>query len=116
VTSAPQQSERPAGLIYSVNESPPPLRLAMLGFQYAVMSAIYLILRVIIVRHAHMTEGMAVGLMGIACVGLAIGTALQSLPRGPIGSGFLARPCSPQSFLLLPLWPHQLEACPWFSV
>ena len=30
--------------------------------------------------------------MGIACVGLAIGTLLQALPRGPVGSGFLAPP------------------------
>jgi xanthine permease XanP len=99
VTSVPQHSERPAGLTYSVNESPPPLRLAMLGFQYAVMSAIYLVLVVIIVRHAHVSQPMAVGLMGIACVGLAIGTALQSLHRGPIGSGFLAPPVFSAIFL-----------------
>lgn len=62
MTSAPQQSERPAGLIDSVNESPPPLRLAMLGFQYAVMSAIYLVLVVIIVRDAHVSQSMGVDL------------------------------------------------------
>ena len=37
--------------------------------------------------------------MGVACVGLAIGTVLQGLPRGPIGSGFLAPPVFSAIFL-----------------
>ena len=92
MTAVPEQPERPPNLLYAVNEWPPPLRLALLGFQYAVMAAIYLILVAIILRHAHATQAMSVNSMGIACLGLAIGTILQALPRGPVGSGFLAPP------------------------
>lgn len=90
MSTTAQQSERPPDLIYAVNEWPPPARLAMLGFQYAVMDAMYLVLVVIIVRHAHVSRAVGVNLMGVACIGLAIGAVLQSLPRGPVGSGLLS--------------------------
>ena len=90
--TAADQPARPPNLLYAVDEWPPPLRLGLLCFQYAVMAAIYLILVTIILRHARVSQASSVNAMGVACVGLAIGTALQALPRGPIGSGFLAPP------------------------
>ena len=108
MSSRVQENERPAGLLYAVDEWPPPVRLTMLGFQYAVMSAIYLVLVVIIVRQAHVAQDASVRILGIACVGLAIGTALQSLPRGPIGSGFLAPPVFSAIFLTPSLLAAQL--------
>ena len=83
---------RPPGLIYGVDEWPPPAQLAVLGFQYAVVSAIYLVLVAIIVRHSNADAETSMRVMRIACLGLAIGTVLQALPRGPVGSGFLAPP------------------------
>ncbi|MFO0991842.1 MAG: solute carrier family 23 protein [Hyphomicrobiales bacterium] len=83
---------RPPGLIYGVDEWPPPLQLAITGFQYAVVSSIYLVLVAIIVRHSNADAETSLKVMRIACFGLAIGTALQALPRGPVGSGFLAPP------------------------
>jgi xanthine permease XanP len=83
---------RPPGLIYGVDEWPPPVQLAILGLQYAVASAIYLVLVAIIVRHSNADAETSLRVMRIACVGLAIGTILQALPRGPVGSGFLAPP------------------------
>ena len=85
-----EERKRPPNLVYAVDEWPPPFRLALLGTQYAVMSSIYLVLVVIVLREAHASPNESIHVMGIACVGLAIGTALQALPRGPIGSGFLA--------------------------
>lgn len=73
--------------------------LALLGLQYAIMSAIYLVLVVIILRHTNITQSAATGVMATACIGLAIGTALQSLSRGPIGSGYLAPPVFSAIFL-----------------
>ena len=91
--------KRPPNLLYAVDEWPPPLRLALLGFQYAAMAAMYLILVAIILRRAHASETMSVNTLGIACLGLSIGTALQALPRGPIGSGFLAPPVFSAAYL-----------------
>jgi hypothetical protein len=43
---------RPAELVYAVDEIPPPVRLVLIGLQYAIMTAIYLIIVAIILRHA----------------------------------------------------------------
>jgi len=99
VSAVAHQSERPPGLTYSLDEWPPLPRLAMLGLQYAVMDAIYLVLVVIIIHRAHVPWSVGVNLLGVACIGLAIGAILQSLPRGPIGSGYLALPVFSAIFL-----------------
>lgn len=90
---------RPAELVYAVDEVPPPLRLVLIGLQYAIMTAIYLIIVAIILRHVKPPASDSVGMMGIACIALAVGTALQALPRGPIGSGFLAPPVFSATYL-----------------
>jgi xanthine/uracil permease len=84
--------QRPANLTYALDERPPAGKLLLLGLQYAVLDAFYLVLVAIIVRHSHATSEERIALMGISCVALAIGTVLQALPRGPVGSGFMAPP------------------------
>ena len=84
--------QRPANLTYALDERPPASKLLLLGLQYAVLDAFYLVLVAIIVRHSHATSEERIALMGISCVALAIGTVLQALPRGPVGSGFMAPP------------------------
>ena len=44
---------RPRNLIFAVNERPPARQLLLLGVQYAILDAIYLVLVAIILRHAH---------------------------------------------------------------
>lgn len=83
---------RPTSLIYAVDEVPPPARLALLSLQYAVMVAIYLVIVVIVLRHVEVTDETRVSVIGLAMVGVALGTLLQGLARGPVGSGFLAPP------------------------
>ena len=90
---------RPAELVYAVDEIPPPLRLVLIGLQYAIMTAIYLIIVAIILRHVRPPRATVLVIMGIACIALAVGTALQALPRGPIGSGFLAPPVFSATYL-----------------
>jgi xanthine permease XanP len=87
---------RPPGLLYALDEWPPPVRL---GLQYAVLDANYLVLVAIIIRAARLPATESVNLMALACVGVAIGTVLQALPRGPIGSGFLAPPVYSATYL-----------------
>ena len=89
---------RPPALTYGVDDTPPPARLALLAFQYAVITMIYLVLVGIILHHAHVTTDEGLRVLTIACVGLAIGSILQAL-RGPIGSGFLALPVYSAVFL-----------------
>ena len=99
ITTVSRSGTRPPGLLYSLDEWPPPAQLALLGVQYAVLDAIYLVLVAIILRSANLSPSESVDVMGIACVALAIGTMLQALPRGPIGAGFLAPPVYSATYL-----------------
>ena len=91
--------QRPANLTYAVDERPPSGKLLLLGLQYAVLDASYLVLVAIIVRHSNASIEERVGLMGITCVALAIGAALQSLRTGPVGSGYMAPPVISATFM-----------------
>ena len=108
----PTPRVRPTKLIYAVDEWPPPLQLALLGAQYAVMSAIYLVLVAIVLRSAKVAEADTVSLMGIACIALAVGTFLQALPRGPVGSGFLAPPVYSATYLAPSVLAAQVGGMP----
>jgi xanthine permease XanP len=112
IAAAPEQRVRPPALLYAVDEWPPPARLALLGLQFGVMSATYLVLVAIILRSADLPEGTRVSLIAVACVALAIGTALQALPRGPIGSGFLAPPVYSATYLAPSVLAAQLGGMP----
>ncbi len=85
-------ARRPDGLIYSVNEVPPPLQLFLLGLQHAALLCVYLILIVIVVRAGGATPAETVDAVSLGMIAAAIGTMLQALRRGPVGSGFLAAP------------------------
>ena len=61
----PTPRVRPPKLIYAVDEWPPPLQLALLGAQYAVMSAIYLVLVAIVLRSAKVAEAAAAPAAGL---------------------------------------------------
>jgi len=98
-TSVHAEYQRPPNLLYALDERPPWVRLVLLGLQFAIVDAIYLVLAAIILRSANLPQDQQVALLGIGCVALAIGTALQALPKGPIGSGFLAPPVFSATYL-----------------
>jgi xanthine permease XanP len=83
---------RPKNLIYAVDERPPTLRLTALGIQYGVYVSVYMVIVVIVLRHAHVSHEISTNVLCVASVAIAIGAVLQALHRGPIGSGFLAPP------------------------
>jgi xanthine permease XanP len=95
----PVPYQRPTNLTYTVDEIPPIVRLLLLGVQYAALDAFYLVLVAIIVRHSQATMDEKVTLMGISCIALAIGTTLQALRHGPVGSGYLAPPVFSATFM-----------------
>jgi hypothetical protein len=62
----------------------------MLGIQYAVQICVYLVIVVIILRRAHVSHEIGTNVLCVALMAIAIGTALQALPKGPVGSGLLS--------------------------
>ncbi|WP_133128439.1 uracil-xanthine permease family protein [Legionella nagasakiensis] len=78
-------------LIYSVDDKPPLPKLILLGLQHVILMSVYLVLIVIIVRAAHLSDTTALNAVRMGMIALAIATTIQAL-RPPIGSGYLAAP------------------------
>jgi len=83
---------RPEDLIYAVNEKPPLIRLTLLGFQNALLIAIYLVYIVIITKAAGESQRLTVSAISMGMIAVSIATVLQSIWKGPIGSGYFAPP------------------------
>lgn len=82
----------PANITIGVDESPSPIQLLLLALQYAFLLCVYLVLVVIVVRAAGVSPETARSVVSMAMIASAIGTVLQALHRGPVGSGYLAPP------------------------
>ncbi|MCP4328482.1 MAG: xanthine/uracil/vitamin C permease [Alphaproteobacteria bacterium] len=82
----------PEDLIYAVDDVPPWPRLILLGGQYAALLSVYLILIVVVVRAGGATQQDTINAVSLGMVAAAIGSLLQAIWRGPVGSGFLAAP------------------------
>jgi NCS2 family nucleobase:cation symporter-2 len=83
---------RPTALDFAVDETPPLSSILLLSAQLAAVAAIYLVIVAIVLRAAKLSEEEAAQVMSLACIALGIGTLVQAVSRGPIGSGFLAIP------------------------
>lgn len=82
----------PDNITIGVDETPPPAQLALLAVQYAFLLCVYLVLVVIVVRAAGADSETARSVISMAMIASALGTMLQALNRGPVGSGYLAPP------------------------
>jgi NCS2 family nucleobase:cation symporter-2 len=60
------------------------------AFQYIAVVSSFLIYPLIMAREGHLTAAEADNMQAWAMLVLALGTTLQALPKGPIGSGYLA--------------------------
>ncbi|WP_108659222.1 uracil-xanthine permease family protein [Acuticoccus kandeliae] len=82
----------PANIVIGVDDRPPALQLLLLGMQYAFLLCVYLVIVVIVVHAAGASKEEARSLVSMAMLASAVGTVLQALHRGPVGSGYLAPP------------------------
>jgi len=80
---------RPPGLIYAVNDSPPTWVAIVLGLQHLCVVAISFVFPVVVVRAMGGTAAQAEFMVNMSMLAAGIGTVLQALPRGPVGSGYL---------------------------
>jgi len=83
---------KPTDLLYGVDDVPPFPRLLALGFQYAVLVAVYLVVVVLVARAAKTPVGVTTDLVSLALIAVAAGTAIQAWNGRFFGSGFLAPP------------------------
>src|SRR6516162_4134088 len=83
---------RPEDLLYAVDEMPPWPRLLVLGMQHAMLLSVNLVLIVIVFRRAGAGDAATITALSLGMIALAISAVLQSMRKGPVGSGYLAPP------------------------
>ncbi|MFI0845928.1 solute carrier family 23 protein [Mesorhizobium sp. IMUNJ 23232] len=93
------KTQPPANITIGVNQHPPLVQFTLLSVQYAFLLSVYLVLVVIVVRAAGAGPETARSVVSMAMIASAVGTVLQALPRGPVGSGFLAPPVFSAAYL-----------------
>jgi xanthine/uracil permease len=84
--------ERPAELIYALDEIPPLPHLLGLGFQHVAVICPYLVMVVLVAEAAKLPHTAAQSAISLAMIAVAYMTVLQSLRLGPLGSGCLCPP------------------------
>jgi xanthine permease XanP len=83
-------ARKPANLQYGVDDVPPASVIGVNALQYVAVLAGFLVFPLIMTREAHVSPAIADSVLSWSMIILAIGTTLQALPKGPIGSGYLA--------------------------
>ena len=85
---------KPANLLYGVEEQPPAQVIWFSAIQQVAISSIYMIYPLIVAREAGLQADQIINMLQLGCVVLGVAILLQALPRGPVGSPSLA----PSSF------------------
>jgi xanthine permease XanP len=81
---------KPANLVYGVEEAPPHLVTLISAIQHVGVIAIFMIYPLIIGRAAGASADVIAAMLRMGMLALAVAVLLQALPRGPVGSRFLA--------------------------
>lgn len=83
---------QPANVAYGVEETPPHAVTIFSGLQHVGLMAINLVYPVLIAQAAGASAETAATMVSLTLVALAVGTLLQVIPLGPLGSGYLCQP------------------------
>ena len=82
-------ARKPANLIYGVDDTPSPSVVLVLGLQHLVVVSGASVFAVAIIRGIGGTTEQAELLVQVSLLVAGIGTILQALRNGPVGSGYL---------------------------
>ena len=82
--------KKPATLAYALEETPPASVIWISAIQHLGVCAIFMVYPLIIAYQANLPADEVTNLLQLGFIVLAISTLLQALPRGPVGSRFLA--------------------------
>lgn len=81
---------KPANLVYGVEEAPPHLVTLISAVQHVGVIAIFMVYPLIIGREAGASADVISAMLRMGMLALAVAVLLQALPRGPVGSRYLA--------------------------
>ncbi|MFL6797270.1 MAG: uracil-xanthine permease family protein [Xanthobacteraceae bacterium] len=81
--------KKPADLVYGVDDIPPPMITLFVGMQHVSLIRIQLIYPLLVIQMAGLPTSSSVSMLSLAMLALGVAAILQSLPKGPVGSGLL---------------------------
>jgi len=82
--------KKPATLTYGLEEPPPVVVTWISAIQHVGVSSIFMVYPLIIARQAGLPPDQVTNVLQLGFLALAVAVLLQALPRGPVGSRFLA--------------------------
>jgi NCS2 family nucleobase:cation symporter-2 len=82
--------KKPVDLAYGVEETPPRSVLWLAALQHIAVLGMLMVFPVLVARAAGASPAVAAQILSAGVLALGLGTALQALTRGPVGSGYLA--------------------------
>ncbi len=85
-----RKPKKPPDILYGVDDAPPLTALLLSASQQVGNLATSVLVPVAIFHQAHVPPSAIAGIIAVSFMGLAAAAILQALPRGPIGSGYLA--------------------------
>jgi NCS2 family nucleobase:cation symporter-2 len=91
--------QKPSNLIFGVDEHPGMTALILLGLQHISLVSIAFIFPVVVVGSIGGTPSQARDLISMAMLATGVGTILQGIHRGPVGSGYLCPLVNGPAFL-----------------
>ncbi len=94
---------KPANLTYGVDEKPPVTTSVLLAVQHVCMMAIGLVIPVALMRVIDAPNSLIVKFLSLSMIAAGIGTILQSVRWGPVGSGYLSPETPDPTFLSVAL-------------
>lgn len=93
------QARKPGEFIHGLDDVPPPLLTALVGFQHVSLVRIQLIFPALVIQLAELPTEASINMLSLSLIALGIAAILQSLPRGPVGSRYLCPCCHDGIFL-----------------
>jgi NCS2 family nucleobase:cation symporter-2 len=84
--------KKPPALAYGAEEKPPVAVIWISAVQHFGVMAIFMVYPLIIARLAGSSADQISNMLQLGMLAMAVGVLLQALPRGPVGSRFLAPP------------------------
>ena len=90
---------KPSSLIYGVDEQPSLYELFILGLEHVFVMSVAFIFPVLIVQESGGTMLEAATMIQMSMIAGGLGTIIQSIKKGPMGSGYLCPQVCGPSFL-----------------
>jgi len=105
-------STKPSNLIYGIDDNPGFGTVFMLGLQHIFILSIAFIFPVVVIDAIGGTPEQAQHLISISMIVTGIGTILQGIKRGPVGSGYLGPHVNGPAYLSASLMAGKIGGLP----